>query len=134
MEKYTRTKSIHPCRLNKADLIELVNLIKTDFPQQKRKEDFKITAHFYGFNVFENNLEEFLQHKNLPKIFSNISFRLIGWSVAGDIDKSLELTFYDSFITLNVDGDSESWVRGKYTQMLDFLKTKSLRENLKYNR
>jgi hypothetical protein len=124
MKKFNKTTSIHPCRLNKNDLFELEALIKEGFPIQKRPEDYTVSSNLKNFAIYENSLEDFLNHKNLPDSFSRISFRLIGWSSDNQIDKGVDLTFYDSYISLDVSGFSESWVNGKNIQLLDYLKTK----------
>lgn len=124
MIKYTQTQRIQPCRLTKEDLFNLVDLIQTDFPKSERKEDFQIIAFIPGADASENSLNDLFTHKNLPKFLDKLSIRQIGWSTEGNIDKSLDLTFYNSFIELRISGELESWVRGKKLQVTDFLKAK----------
>jgi hypothetical protein len=124
MKNYITDKRIHPCRLNRADLVRLVALIKTDFSKSERKEDFELRSYFDGLNISENSLDAFFHHTDLPPVLSRLTIRQIGWSAAREIDKLLELTFYDNYISLSVRGESESWVKGKSSQLLDFLKTK----------
>lgn len=124
MKNYQKSKTIHPCHLTKKDVFELVEKIKSDFPTSDRKEDFQVSITSKDFNISENDIQKVFGHNDLPKVLTRISFRMLGWSENRDIDKSIYLSFYNSFIELNVSGFSESWVNGKYLQISNFLKTK----------
>lgn len=123
MKKYTKETKVHPCRLTKSDLIDIEEALRSDI-KTKRIEDFKVTCNILNINISENSINDFLNHKVLPKIISRISLSIIGWSEDNNIDKSIDLTFYDNFITLRVNGDSETWVNGKFLQLGNLLKTK----------
>lgn len=123
MINYRKEEDVHPCHLSREDVIRLVQLIKTDFAASTRKEDLEITSHLNQEVVSANSIEDFLGHNNLPAIISRLTIRLTGWSNS-KIDKTVNLTFYDNFIQLNVSGDSQSWVNGKFIQINDYLRTK----------
>ena len=113
---YRKEEDIHPCHLSREDVIQLVDLIKIDFPTSTRAEDLEITSHLDQKVISVNSIEDFFGHKNLPAVISRLTIRLTGWSNS-KIDKTVNLTFYDNFIQLNVSGDSESWVNGKFIQI-----------------
>lgn len=123
MITFRKEKRVHPCHLARHDLIQLGNIVKTDFPNSFRKEDFEISSSWNNANVLENSIDDFLAHPNLPSVISRLNIRLIGWSAERDIDKSVQIIFYDNFIQAEVSGHSESWVNGKFIQIIDFLKT-----------
>jgi len=122
MINFRKEKNIHPCYLSKEDLETLVGLIKSDFPSSKRIDDFKIRAYTNRVDVSENTLDAFLDHGELPSILTDLSIDATGWSVEGGINKSLDLIFHNNFINLRVSGSSETWVNGKFLQIVSFLK------------
>lgn len=108
MTEFNRRKKIHPCRITKDDLVRLIPIVKSDFLTSTRKEDFVISATLNNISISENTLEEFLNHDRLPKILTRLSILMIGRSDKKDfdIDKSVQLTFFESFIDLTVSGSS----------------------------
>jgi len=124
MINFNRRNRIHPCYLTKEDLKELVCLIKTDFPESGRKEDFTIRTYSNTFDISEHSIDDFLNHRRLPSVLTKLIINIIGWSTERKIDKDLEITFYDNYIDFKVSGASESWVNGKYLQIVGFLRTK----------
>lgn len=123
MKKYTKETKIHPCRLEKSDLLAIENLVRSDV-DTRRVEDFKVSSNNGNVSISETSINDFLNHTGLPKILSGLSISIIGWSEDRNIDKSVDLTFYDHFISLRIGGDSEIWVNGKYEQITSFLRTK----------
>ncbi len=123
MKKYTKVTDVSPCRLTRADLIQIEEVIRGDIGT-KKVEDFNVNSNLSNVNISENSINDFLNHKDLPKIISRLSISIIGWSKENSIDKSINLTFYDNFITLKITGDSETWVNGKFLQLDNLLKTK----------
>lgn len=123
MKKYTKETKVHPCRLTRSDLVGLEEVIRSDIKTERTK-DFKVTCHIPNIDISENSINDFLNHKDLPRIISRISLSIIGWSEDNNIDKSVDLIFYDSFITLRVSGTSETWVNGKFLQVVNLLRTK----------
>jgi len=124
MKKYTKSRSIHPCRLEKNDLLELIKIAKETFPTSDSKEDFVISTNLPDIHISSNSIEEFLKHEELPDKFNRLSLTIIGWSENREIDKSVRMTFYDNYINLDVDGIQQTWVLGKDSQITDFLKKK----------
>lgn len=125
MITYTRSKNLHPCRLDKAALFELVDIVKRDFHSSNTEDDFRISTSFDGTNINENSLEKFLEHKNLPQIFSELSINQYDRSTDRTIGIShLQIRFNNYAVSLYVTGDSESMVKGKYSQVADFLRKK----------
>jgi hypothetical protein len=122
MVDFRKEEKIHPCYLKKDDLKSLVDIIKEDFPKSDRLEDFKISTWSDSLHVSENTLDNFLAQKKLPEILTKLTIRVIGWSENRDINKSLEITFYDNYINLSISGSSETWVNGKHIQITKFLK------------
>lgn len=122
MVDFRKEEKIHPCYLKKDDLNSLVEIIKEDFPTSDRLEDFKISTWSDSLHVSENTLDSFLAQKKLPEILTKLTIRIIGWSENRNINKSVEITFYDNYISLSVSGSSETWVNGKHLQITKFLK------------
>lgn len=122
MIDFRKEEKIHPCYLKKDDLKSLVDIIKEDFPKSDRLEDFTISTWSDSLRVSENTLDSFLAQKKLPEILTKLTIRIIGWSEDRDINKSLEITFYDNYINLSISGSSETWVNGKHIQITKFLK------------
>ena len=124
MKEYTKSGSIHPCKLERNDLLKLVKIVKETSPISERKEDFEISTNLPNIAIRSNSIEDFLKHEELPDKFNRLSFRIIGWSENREIDKSIQMIFYDNFINLYVEGIDQTWVLGKYSQITDFLRKK----------
>lgn len=124
MKEYTKSGNIHPCRLERNDLLELIKIIKETFPVSDRKEDFKISTNLPDIHISSNSIKEFLKHEELPDKFDRLTLDVLGWSKNREINKSIHITFYGSYINLNVDGTQQTWVLGKYSQITNFLKKK----------
>ena len=105
-------------------MLKLVKIVKETFPISERKEDFEISTNLPNIAIRSNSIEDFLKHEELPDKFNRLSFRIIGWSENREIDKSIQMIFYDNFINLYVDGIDQTWVLGKYSQITDFLRKK----------
>ena len=124
MKTYSQHKEIHPCKLNKQDLIELVKIIKKVFPKSDRKEDFQIMSNLPNLDIDENDIENFLNIEEIPNIINRLSIRQIGWNTKGEIDKIVNISLYTNYINLDINGFNEEWVLGKLTQIQNFLKAK----------
>jgi len=124
MKEYTKSESIHPCRLERNDLLELIKIVKETFSVSDRKEDFKIYANLPNITIESNSIEDFLKHEELPDKLYSLSFNIIGWSKNREIDKSVRMTFCNYFINLDINGREQTWVLGKYSQITDFLRKK----------
>ncbi len=124
MKKYQKSGKIHSCKIKKNDLLELIEIIKETFPDSDRKEDFEVSTNLLNISIHSNSIEDFLEHKELPEKLNRLSIRIIGWNHDRNIDKSIELVFYDNFINLNIYGEENAWVIGKYAEITDFLKEK----------
>jgi hypothetical protein len=120
MVRYTRSKNIHPVKLDRDGLINLIELIKKDFIIEK--SIIRIHAHTPDKDVSENTLEAFLSCSILPEVISNLAIEAI--TLEDDkskIGRKILIVFYNNFINLEVSGGSEEWVIGKYTQLTEFL-------------
>jgi hypothetical protein len=129
MKNYTKKAKILPCRLRKDDLLDLIRIVQDTFPSSDRKEDFEISTNLKNISIYENSIEDFLKHKELPEKFNRLSFRIMGWSKDQEIGKrkiakGVRMVFFDNFIDLDVDGIDQTWVLGKYTQIKEFLSKK----------
>lgn len=124
MKTYSQSKRFSSCKLTKEDLVNLVNLIKLDFPKTDRSEDFKISSYLEKIRISENDLEKFLDHTELPDSLKRLNLDLIGWDQQRNIDKNVKISFYDNSVRLDVSGNTESWVLGKYSQLTGFLNEK----------
>ena len=124
MKKYQKSGKIHSCKIKKDDLLKLIEIIKETFPDSDRKEDFEVSTRLPNIRIHSNSIEDFLKHEELPDKLNRLSIGIIGMNQDRNIDKRVELTFYDNFIDLNVYGEDNTWVIGKYTVITDFLKKK----------
>jgi hypothetical protein len=124
MKEYTKSINLPPCKLNKDDLIELVKIVNSDIPTSNRNNNFEIYANLPDITISENNIEIFLKHKELPPTIDKLSIRVFIHNSESLIDKHIDLTFYSNSISLRVNGADQTWVLGKYIQILNFLKRK----------
>lgn len=124
MTTHQKSIKIHPCKLEKRDLLKLVEIIKETFTDSDINNYFEISANFPETNIRSGNLEDFLNNEELPDKFDRLSIRILGFDQNREIDKNIDLTFYVNFISLNVSGKEKTWVKGKYTVITDFLKEK----------
>ena len=124
MKEYTKSGRIHPCKLERNDLLQLIKIVKETFPVSDRKDDFNVSTNLPNISIRENSIEDFLKHEELPDKFNRLSIRARGWSENREIDKDVRMTFYDNFIDLDVDGTDQTWVLGKYSQITNLLREK----------
>jgi len=122
MIQFRKGKGIRPCYLTKGKLEALVNLLKTDFSPSDRLDTFTLRTFSDEIDISEHTLEDFLNHERLPPVLTRLIINIIEQSDQGDINKRLDLTFFDNYINLNISGSSESWVNGKFIQIDEFLK------------
>jgi|GEM_PF-4482982 len=54
MKKYTKSGEIHPCRLERNDLLELIKIVKETFPASDRKDDFEISTNLLDIPISSN--------------------------------------------------------------------------------
>ena len=122
MKRYTKSGEIHPCRLQRNDLLRLSEIVKETFPISDREEDFQVSTNLPNISINENSIEDFLKHEELPDKFNELSIEIKGWSENREIDKSVRMTFSRLYMDLYVDGTDETWVLGKYSQIANFLR------------
>jgi hypothetical protein len=115
---FKKETNIPPCSIYRADLFDLISLITSDFSSEKK---LTISTACKDITIFESSLNDFLNHKELPV---NLTHLTIDSSDYSSGEKRISLNFYKDFILLDVSGDSEIWVKGKFQQLIDFLKTK----------
>lgn len=120
MRQFQKSSNIHPCKLTKTDLLELIEIIKETPPNSVIIESLKISTNLPDIRIDSNNIDDFLKHKELPDKFNRLSIKIFGMKP----DRNVFLTFYDNFIDLDVSGDERTWVLGKYNEITEFLKKK----------
>lgn len=118
MKQFQKSSKIHPCKLTKNDLLELIIIIKDTFPNSV--ESLEISTNLPDVVIKSNNFDDFLNHKELPDKFKRLSFEIFEMGR----DRYVILTFYDNFIDLKVSGNEKTWVSGKYNEITEFLKEK----------
>jgi len=124
MQEYTKSASIHPCRLQRNALLRLIEIVKENFPISDRKQDFEVSTNLPNIRIRENSIEDFLKHDELPDKLNRLSINIVGRSEKREINKSVYITFSNYDIDLNVNGLEETWVLGKYAQITNFLREK----------
>ncbi|HEX7414194.1 MAG TPA: hypothetical protein VF411_09125 [Bacteroidia bacterium] len=118
MNEYRKYTNLGRVKLTKNDLVELVTLVKSDLPITGMMDSFSIKTSISDLNISENDLESFLQHKGIPKTIDNIFIRI---SSGG---RMVYLTLGNDQNFLSVAGSDQTWVLGKYMQLLGYIKAK----------
>jgi len=90
MNIYQKQSNIHPCKLERNDLFELIRIVKETFPLSKKQGGIKISSNIYDINIRANSIEEFLKHYKLPDIINRLNIELIGWDENSEIDNILQ--------------------------------------------
>lgn len=123
MKKYKKEGQITPCKLNKDDLYELVQIIKKNL---KKSNEVKLYISYNPteLDIQENSIDELLKHNELPNTINQLSLRIQVFDENLEIIKTVDLRFYNSFINLRVEGLEETWVLGKYKQIHNYLNKK----------
>ena len=124
MKEYQKSSDVHPCKLYKNDVIQLFKIITQNIPISDRKNDIEISSNLQGISIYENSIEDYFANKELPDKLNRLSIRVIGWSANEEIDKTIDITFYDNYIQFNVNGFNQTWVLGVFEQIKSFLKKK----------
>lgn len=120
MKKYRQTPKFPPCRLNRIDLRELLSIINEGFDDKKR---LSINTSLKNLEIREDNLNDFLKHKDLPMVLHNLTLSLSsGWD--SKEDRSVYISFSDLSTYSLIDGVDEAWVIGKCEQLKNFLNSK----------
>lgn len=119
MKEYRKSGKIHSCKIKKNDLLKLVEIIKKTFPDLNRKEDFEVYTNLPNVSIHSNSIEDFLEHEELPDKLNRLSIKIMG---TNHIGKDIRLVFYDNFINLDIYGEENAWVIGKYAEITDFMK------------
>ena len=127
MKNYRKSGKIHSCKIKKSDLLKLIEIIKKTFPDSNRKEDFKVSTNLPNVCIHSNSIEDFLEHEELPDKLNRLSIEIMGMNqydniIDLNIDKDIRLVFYDNSINLDIYGEENAWVIGKYAEITDFLK------------
>lgn len=124
MKKYTKSLKLDASKLELNDLNHLVEIITKTFSENERNKHFEILTRLDDLHIRSESLEEFLKHKELPNRLNNLSISITGWNENRDIDKSVRLLLYKTYTNLDVNGDEETWIIGKSSQINEFLKKK----------
>lgn len=123
MKTYTKNEEIHPCKLDKNDLLELIAIINEGISGSSIN-DFELSTNLPNISISSNNVEDFLKNKELPNKFNKLSIRFFGKNQNREIDKYIYVNFSVNYVDLNIDGLDQTWVLGKYSQITDFLRGK----------
>lgn len=117
-KEFRLSKKYWSCKLDKNDLVKLVKMIETSFDS---KVNFSFWTELLGLNIRSNDLEEFLQHDELPPILHDLKITALGID-EGIVSRRLELSLWKSGIRLAINGDDRTWVLGIHAQIESFLK------------
>jgi len=124
MKQFEARVELQPCILKPEDLLELATMVKAGFPKSRREEDFNVSTSFGDVRVEEHSVEKLLEHSGLPGVLRALNMRTVGWSESGDIDKSVEISFYHNHGQLYIWATDDTWGLGKRGQVLEFLARK----------
>lgn len=116
---------IQPCRLKKEDLFKLEEIINDSIviPENSYSGISYVSTDLGGKSISEISVNDFLSNKDLPVVLNKLHLIRSGKDGSSN-NINVDLNFYSNFITLSVNGDSESFVVGKATLIEDFLKSK----------
>ena len=122
LDEYTRSTEIHPCKLNRDDLLELEHVIKQRF-YGLEETYFSISTNIKHHKIETTSITTLLENKNLPDTLTNLEFSA---GQHGDFwgIKILHLSFEKTRILLSVSGLDEAWVNGTYYTVKGFLSEK----------
>ena len=123
MKEYTKSREIHPCKLERDDLLKLIKIVKEGFPDSERDIYFKLYSNLPNVSIESHSIEDFLEQEELPDKLNRLSIEIMGYDQDHrNINKNIHITFYDNYINLDINGEDQTWVLGKYAQIYDFLK------------
>lgn len=121
--EYQQQSQLPPCLLNREDLVNLYNLIGRDFDKEKAGDpDVWVYADLRDRTVRASSIGEFLETEGLPHTLDRMTIRFACWN--SEVARTCGVTFYKSFISVEVDGLSNSWVIGKHSEVVAFLRGK----------
>jgi hypothetical protein len=124
MRSYTKRVRLHPCRLEKPDLLRLVEIVEEVIPVSEIKQHFRISTDLPTIKIEENSVEDFLKHGDLPNKLNELSILIFRLNESGETERSVYLSFTSTYIVVSVEGLDETWVLGKFEQITQFLKEK----------
>jgi hypothetical protein len=125
MKEYRKRIELGACRLERADLLKLAELMKETLPVSDMKEDFEVSTLLPNISIKESSIEDFLRHEELPDRLIDLSIEAVGRDAHAEPDKRVTLEFKPSGNTLHVRGADETWVLGKSAQIAGYLRGKS---------
>lgn len=117
---FRKSGTLKPCKLDRTELIKLVDIIKTGF--NGTDINLRIYADWADVYISGNDIEQLLNHEELPDRLTSLSIYAEG---TGDKRGSnIRLAFYSFSISLEIDSPDQLWLLGIYTQIKEFLETK----------
>lgn len=99
MKTYTKNEEIHPCKLDKNDLLELIAIINEGISGSSIY-DFELSTNLPNISISSNNVDDFLKNKELPNKFNKLSIRSFGKNQNREIDKQIFVNFSVNYIDL----------------------------------
>jgi hypothetical protein len=103
-----------PCKLDRTALYKLVAIMKEAVP----KGELNIFYHLNEVDIYDNDLDEFLSHNELPDRLNTLHIVVRRY----DPYKRVDISFRHNSIYLEVEGLEEVWVYDILERVLGFLK------------
>lgn len=119
--EYQQKGYIQASVLTKDDTIDLINILQSNASNAEDLSHVSIYSELPGIKIEANNIYQFFEQNKLPKKLDNFTAFASGKDNAFAY---ISIGVLSSFIT--VKGNNEIWVRGKYSQLMDFLKKRRL--------
>jgi hypothetical protein len=121
VREYVKNENVHACKLTRSDLIDLVSIFTDSMSSSDEQVQLELSGQYGDVSVKETDVTAFLENHDLPRNLKTLAIRNYATGENFEVDKSISIQFYDSFISLYVSGKDETWVLGKYSQIMNFL-------------
>lgn len=119
-KEYTQKGNLRPFRLSKSDLLKLESIIREG---SSDNVTWSISTEFGKERVSENSVEDFFKHDDLPKRFHYLSLYFSDWK------RGMTIHVYIIGLwlrQLEVSGSNQAWVLGKFGEIQEFFRKRSV--------
>jgi len=114
---FGRSADLGEVRINKNDLIKLIELIKGSFPNEN-DINCEIRTNYNSKSIKTDNINEFLSINDLPNSLKGIEIRFF------ILEKYIYIVLAPYRKHLSISGNDEAWVIGNFHKILSFISNK----------
>jgi len=120
MIKFSIEKELHPIKMSKDDLINLLNMIT----KNSKIDDFYGNMGFPKFRCHEHDVEKFLNFNEDVKFCDDLSIDIYMHDDSKENRQYVRIILCRFITSMEVEGDDEIWVLGKFQQISNFFQRK----------